>query len=58
MTTINRSLSLTMFTFSGLMILAYSLKQFGGVFSLLAPLNIVAHGALVFWFLGLALILI
>ncbi len=43
---------------SGAMILVYSLEQFGGIFSLLAPLNIVAHGALVFWFLGLALILI
>ncbi len=42
---------------AGVMILIYSLEQFGGVFSVLAPLNIVAHGALVFWFIALAIVL-
>ena len=43
---------------SGALILVYSLEQFGGVFTGLAPLNVLAHAALVFWFIALASMLI
>ena len=39
---------------AGVLILVYSLEQFGGAMSVLAPLNVIAHGALVFWFLALS----
>jgi len=42
---------------SGILILVYSLEQFGGSLQVLAPLNVVAHGALVFWFLALSKLL-
>ncbi|MGD8353798.1 MAG: DUF4386 family protein [Pseudomonadota bacterium] len=32
----------------------YGLEQFGGVFAVLGPVNAVAHGALLFWLVGLA----
>lgn len=33
----------------------YSLEQFGGPFAVLGPLNVYAHGALLFWLIGLAI---
>jgi hypothetical protein len=39
---------------AGALILIYSLEQFGGAMSALTPLNIIAHGALVFWFIALS----
>lgn len=41
-------------TIAGIMILIYSLEQFGGSMSILGPLNIIAHGALVFWFIAVS----
>jgi hypothetical protein len=38
-------------------ILIYTLEQFGGSFAALGPLNVLAHGALLFWLLGLAWLL-
>lgn len=38
-------------------ILIYTLEQFGGVFAALGPLNVLAHGGLLFWLLGLAWLL-
>lgn len=38
----------------GLAIGAYSLEQFGRPFAALGPLNVLAHGALLFWLIGLA----
>lgn len=42
---------------SGIAILIYSLEQFGGPMSALGPLNVVAHAALVFWFIALTVTL-
>lgn len=42
---------------SGIAILIYSLEQFGGAMAALGPLNVVAHAALVFWFIALAVTL-
>ena len=39
---------------AGILILIYSLEQFGGAMTFLAPLNVIAHGALVFWFVALS----
>jgi hypothetical protein len=39
---------------AGMAILGYSLEQFGDRMVFLAPLNVIAHGALVFWFLALS----
>lgn len=33
----------------------YSLEQFGGWFAVLGPVNVLAHGALLFWLIGVAL---
>ncbi len=33
----------------------YGLEQFGGPFAVLGPLNVLAHGALLFWLIGLSL---
>ncbi len=33
----------------GIGIAVYSLEQFGGVFAVLGPLNVIAHGVLLFW---------
>ena len=56
-----RLLSITMSSIpivSGILILVYSLEQFGGIFTVLAPLNVIAHGAIVFWFIALAKMLL
>ena len=39
---------------AGVIIIVYSLEQFGGSMAVLAPLNVIGHGALVFWFLALS----
>lgn len=39
---------------AGIAILIYSLEQFGGSMAILAPLNVIAHAALVFWFIALS----
>jgi hypothetical protein len=33
----------------------YSLEQFGGPFAVLGPINVLAHGALLFWLIGVAI---
>jgi hypothetical protein len=38
-------------------ILTYTLEQFGGGFAALGPLDVLAHGALPSWLLGLAWLL-
>lgn len=38
-----------------LLIGVYALEQFGGVFAALGPINVTAHGALLFWLIGLAI---
>lgn len=35
-------------------IAVYALEQFGGPFAVLGPINAIAHGALLFWLIGLA----
>ena len=52
---LNKNLSLIPLA-AGIGILIYSLEQFGGSFSILAPLNVIAHGAIVFWFIALTII--
>ncbi|MCP4432138.1 MAG: DUF4386 family protein [Gammaproteobacteria bacterium] len=42
---------------SGVAILIYSLEQFGGAMAALGPLNVIAHAALVFWFIALSVTL-
>ncbi len=39
----------------GVAIGVYALEQLGGPFAALGPLNVLAHGALLFWLIGLAL---
>ncbi len=39
----------------GAAIAVYSLEQFGGPFAALGPVNVLAHGALLFWLIGLAI---
>lgn len=43
---------------SGIAILTYSLEQFGGAMAVLGPLNVAAHAAIVFWFIGLSVTLL
>lgn len=38
----------------GILVAIYSLEQFGGVFSILGPINVVAHAGIVFTLLGLS----
>ncbi len=39
----------------GASIAVYGLEQFGGVFAVLSPINIIAHAALLFWLIGFAI---
>ena len=51
---ISRSGACLLLVIAGLIGL-YSLEQFGGVFSILGPVNIMAHAALLLWLVGFAI---
>jgi len=42
---------------AGALVAVYTFEQHGGPFAALGPLNVAAHGALLFWLLGLSLVL-
>lgn len=51
---VSRKGVLLLFPIAGLIAL-YTLEQFGGVFAVLGPINVTAHGALLFWLIGFAI---